>query len=247
MSNRIDRDGVTSVTQEGRRSTHASSPVLRRIETTRSIHRFKPDPVTDDQLRTLLYAASRAPSGSNLQPYRFLVLREGSSAQQAKALLGTTYRQRWKAKADREGFSLSQRGDGSTRRTRTADAMAKFVANFENIPVVVLACLDRVREANPREGASIYPACQNMLLMAAELGLGGTITLWHEEVEDELKAMLGIPSRVGISAIIPLGYPEGQHGPLRRRPLQETVFQDRWGCPPQWAVEQATRQGSASR
>jgi nitroreductase len=114
--------------------------------------------------------------------------------------------------------------------------MARFVDRFEETPVVVLACLVRHRAPEVTEGASIYPACQNLLLAARALGYGGVITMWHLLVQDELRALLGIPDDVALSACIPLGRPEGRHGPVRRRPLTELVFEEAWGHAPTWAT-----------
>ena len=115
--------------------------------------------------------------------------------------------------------------------------MQHFVDHFEEVPVVVLACLARYRPANPYEGNSVYPACQNLLLAARARGLGGVMTMWHAPVEGELRQLLEIPAEVAISATIPLGYPQGSHGPVRRRPLSELVFDDVWGQAGPWAVE----------
>jgi nitroreductase len=129
--------------------------------------------------------------------------------------------------------------------------MQHFVDNFEDVPVVVLACLVRYRPPNPYEGNSVYPACQNLLLAARARGLGGVMTMWHAPVEGELRALLDIPEEVAISATIPLGYPQGGHGPVRRRPVRELVFDDGWGAPALWADEpdgtEHTQAGPPSR
>jgi hypothetical protein len=72
------------------------------------------------------------------------------------------------------------------------------------------------------------------------LGYGGVLTMWHLQVEAELKAVLDIPEHVALSACITLGVPEGRHGPLRRRPVCEVVFDDRWGVTAPWLVEVAS-------
>ena len=64
--------------------------MLEGIATTHAIRRFRDEPVTDEQLATILFAATRAPSGSNRQPFRFLVFRDGEAAVAAKHLLGGT-------------------------------------------------------------------------------------------------------------------------------------------------------------
>jgi nitroreductase len=101
----------------------------------------------------------------------------------------------------------------------------------------VLACLIRYRAPNALEGASVYPACQNLLLAARSLGYGGVMTGWHQPVEAELRALLAIPEGVVISATITLGKPAGGHGPVRRRPIRELVFDDEWGAAAPWATE----------
>ena len=107
--------------------------------------------------------------------------------------------------------------------------MQHFVDHVEEIPVIVLVGLERYRAANPYEGASVYPACQNLLLAARALGYGGALTGWHHAVEAELRSLLGIPDDVALSACITLGVPAGRHGPLRRKPLRELVHDGRWG------------------
>jgi nitroreductase len=208
--------------------------LLEGLTTTRAIRRFRPDPVPDAELAAIMFAASRAPSGSNRQPFRFVVLRDGPHAAEAKALLGRAFRDAWATKRAEDGYGG---GDPNAPKARMARAMQHFVDHFEQVPVVVLACLARYRPPNPYEGNSVYPACQNLLLAARARGLGGVMTMWHVAVEDELRALLGIPADVVISATIPIGYPEGRHGPVRRRPLRELVFDDGWGEAAPWALE----------
>lgn len=218
-------------------SGDAQISLLEGMATTRAIRRIRPDPVADDDLAAVLFAASRAPSGSNRQPSRFVVLRDGPLAVEAKALLGRAFRAGWDAKRAADGYDAGSGVEGDSPKARTARAVAHFVEHFEAIPVVVLACLVRYRGPSPTEGASIYPACQNLLLAARARGLGGVMTMWHQGVEGELKALLGIPDEVAVSATIPLGHPEGGHGPVRRRPLAEVVYDGGWGEPAPWALD----------
>jgi nitroreductase len=204
--------------------------------TTRSIRRFKPDPVSDEDLAAILFAASRAPNGSNRQAFRFLVLRDGPVAVEAKAVLGGAFREMWAAMSQGDYARLAQ-GDESTAAGRAGRAMQQFVDGFEQIPIVVLPCLNRYRKPDPSEGASVYPACQNLLLAARARGLGGVLTMWHAAVEDDLRTLLGIPEGTSIAATIPIGHPEGSHGPVRRRPLRDVVYEDHWDQSPEWAVD----------
>jgi nitroreductase len=95
----------------------------------------------------------------------------------------------------------------------------------------------RYREPVPTEGASIYPACQNLLLGARALGYGGVLTGWHSMCEPELRDLLGIPEDVFVAAAITLGKPVGGHGPVRCRPIKELVYEDEWGAQAAWAVD----------
>lgn len=216
------------------------SPVIGLLDglaTTRAIRRYTEEPIPDADLNTILWHASRAPSGSNRQLFRFVVLRDSATAVQAKSLLGTAFRQGWEAKRSHDRYEEGSGRDLQSPKARQAAAMQFYVDNFERIPVVILACLIRHREANPYEGASIYPACQNLLLAARALGYGGVLTMWHQAVEGDLRGLLGIPDQVALSACITLGRPQGGHGPVRRRPLGELVFDDRWGESAPWAED----------
>ncbi len=206
------------------------------LATTRAIRRFRPDPVSDEDLAAILFSATRAPSGSNRQPARFLVLRDGPSSKEAKSLLGRSFRASWARMSQGEYAAISPE-NATGRKARTGAAMQAFVDHFESIPVVILACLLRHREPHLTEGASIYPACQNLLLAARARGLGGVMTMWHAEVEAALRDLLGIPDDVAVAATLPLGHPEGAHGPVRRRPLAEVVYDDRWEGPAGWAED----------
>jgi nitroreductase len=78
-------------------------------------------------------------------------------------------------------------------------------------------------------GSSIYPAVQNMLLAARALGLGATLTTLYLLFEKEAEAALGLPADAHSYAIIPIGYPLGNFGPVARTALEDVVFAERWG------------------
>jgi nitroreductase len=164
------------------------------------------------------------------------VLRDGPAAAEAKALLGRAFRAGWSSKRSGDGYEQGSGEQDDSPKARTARAMQQFVDRFEDTPVVVLVCLVG-RPGRFTDGGSVYPACQNLLLAARALGFGGVMTMWHHAVDAELHALLGIPDDVRIAATIPLGVPEGSHGPVRRRPVAELVYDDAWEAPATWAAE----------
>ena len=69
---------------------------------------------------------------------------------------------------------------------------------------------------------------QNILLACRALGVGATLTTIHCFFEEELKQKLGVPENMEISALLPLGFPQGRLGPTTRNPVEEVIHWDRW-------------------
>ena len=68
-----------------------------------------------------------------------------------------------------------------------------------------------------------------MLLAARALGLGATLTTLYLQFEKEAGAASGLPPNVHSYALLPVGYPMGRFGPVRRVPFADVVFENRWG------------------
>ena len=207
------------------------------LASTRSIRRYLDEPVSEADLRDMLFAATRAPSGSNRQPFRFVVMRDGPVARQAKALIGGAAREMWTAKRAADGYDRGSGVDDRSPKSRMSATMQHYVDHYELAPVLVLACLVRYRQPNDLEGASVYPACQNLLLAARGLGYGGVLTGFHAAVEAPLRSLLGLPDAAFIAATITIGRPAGHHGPVRRRPLAELVFEEARDQLAVWAID----------
>jgi nitroreductase len=196
------------------------------IHTTRAMRRLKPDPVPDALIRQILEAGQCAPNGSNAQRWRFLVVKDRAIKQAVQVyykrafdeLVGPHYRS-----------SAPPPGMDPERYRRQADAAQYLTEHFHEAPVWIVACLEHTQPPNRQAGASIYPAVQNMLLAARALGLGATLTARHLVFEKQTEAALGLPPGVHSYAILPIGYPMGKFGPVKRGPLAEIVYQDRWG------------------
>jgi len=114
------------------------------------------------------------------------------------------------------------------RFLRPLDAAEYLAAHIHEAPVWIVPCLEGGTPTRT-SGSSIYPAVQNMLLAARALGLGATLTTLYLQFEKEAEAALGLPSGVHSYALLPIGYPIGRFGPVRRVPLADIVYGDLWG------------------
>ena len=99
-------------------------------------------------------------------------------------------------------------------------AVEYLTDHFADAPVWIVACLEDGANHNAAAGASIYPAVQNMVLACRALGLGTTLTNRHMFYQKEVDKALGLPEGVHSFAILPIGYPMGKFGPVKRAPLE---------------------------
>jgi nitroreductase len=196
------------------------------IHTTRSMRRLKPDPVPDHLIRRVLEAGVCAPSGGNMQRWRFLVIKD----RKIKEAVAAYYKRVWDEQtgpAYRAGSPAP--GSSSERFSRMLDAAQYLADHLHEAPVWIVPCLQG-GSTSRWSGGSIFPAVQNILLAARALGLGATLTTLHLQFEKETEALLGLPSDAHSYAIVPIGYPMGRFGPIRRT-LDGVVYEDRWGHP----------------
>jgi nitroreductase len=197
------------------------------ISTTRAMRRLKPDPVPDALIHKILEAGVSAASGGNRQHWRFLVVKDRAIKEKVqhyyRRALDEVVGPRYRTSAPPPGVSRAQ-------YDRQHDAVTYLTEHFHEAPVWIVACLEEGQGTPTRSsGASIYPAVQNMLLAARALGLGATLTTRHLQYEKEVEAALGLPPGMHSYAILPIGYPMGRFGPVRRAPLSDIVYLDRWG------------------
>lgn len=132
------------------------------IRTTRSMRRLKQDPVPDALIRKVLEAGVCAPSGGNMQRWRFLVIRDAT----IKQTVGAYYKRAWDEVVGPH-YRTSEPAPGMDRDRfqRLVAAADHLAAHFHEAPVWIVPCLQG--DALTRTtGSSIYPAVQNMLLAA---------------------------------------------------------------------------------
>jgi nitroreductase len=203
-------------------------PLEDAMRTQRAIRRLKPDPVDNALVLKLIELALKAPTGSNAQNWEFIVVRDPA----VKAKLGRLNRMAWNIYGG-IGRRMVQRS-GDQRMGKILDAVQWQADHFEEIPVIVVACLRGVIPPWPPVAAtstygSIYPSVQNLLLAARAAGLGAaliTLPLWSKWLA---RRALGLPWTISPCAVIPLGWPKGRYGPTTRRPVGEVVSLDRYG------------------
>jgi nitroreductase len=194
------------------------------VHTQRSIRRFKPDPVPDEAIWKMLDAAIRAPSGSNSQPWSFLVVRNLAK----RELIATAVRQRMPDPT--AGRAAARPMDPARRRMRLASIA--FRENVASAPVLIIPCLvaPTAHDINSLfAGSSIYGAVQNLMLAARAQGLGTVLTTFNISIEDVSRTEFGLPEDAKPVAVIPVGYPDGQQfGPTTRKPVESLTFWDAW-------------------
>ena len=201
-----------------------SADLFEIIQTTRSMRRLKPDPVPNELIRKILEAGVCAPSGGNMQRWRFLVIRDPK----VKETVGALYKRAWDEQVAPRYRSGEPAPGTSRERFERMLAAAEHLANhIHEAPVWIVPCLEGGTPTRT-SGSSIYPAVQNMLLAARALGLGATLTTLYLNFEKEVETALGLPAGVHSYALLPIGYPMGRFGPVRRMRSPMPAYEDRW-------------------
>jgi nitroreductase len=185
---------------------HPITDVQKLFRYQRAIRTFTEEEVPDDLVQQVLTAAIHGPSGSNTQPWHFIVVRDPT----VKRAISEVYE---------EARVAGPTPSASGARQHLAAA-----------PVLIVACVNTPASgvAGFQTGASIYPSVQNILLAARALGLGSCLTTLHRRRKARIHEILGIPDSIETAAIIPLGWPDRDYGPNRRPPLTQFVRYDRW-------------------
>jgi 5,6-dimethylbenzimidazole synthase len=175
------------------------------VKSRRSCRAFEPDPVAEDQLAAIMEAGQWAPSPMNALPWEYIIVTDAEVKAQIRKV----------SEAARQAV-LDGGGPGFA---------AKYDMGFlEQAPALIAVVFDPSKKGlgdffNQKDGAlQAASACvQNMMLAAAEYGLG---TLWFTWFDpQEMKAALNVPQNLEIAALIPIGKPKGEtKAPPRKDP-----------------------------
>lgn len=185
--------------------------VRRRLDLTR--------PVPPEVIEECLRLAVQAPTGSNRQGWRFIVVTDAG----ARAALADLYR---------KGFGpYIDRRDAGQPLTRVGESAVSLAERLEQVPVHVVPCIiDHTGgTGGPGLWASIYPAVWSFQLALRSRGLGSVLTTLHLIHEREAAELLGIPDGVAQAGLLPVAYFTGDDfKPARRRPAEEVTYWNRW-------------------
>lgn len=210
-----------------------SNDVWEVLSTARTIRRFTDEPVDDATIGRCLQAATWAPSGANGQAWRFVVLRSpeqravvAQAAAEALRVIEPVYRM---TRPD---------PDDQSRRARTYRATYELHDRAGEYTSVLFTYQRYETASELLLGGSIYPALQNFLLAARAQGLGACATGWASYGGEPLmRAAIGVPDDWMLAGHVVVGWPRGSHGPVRRHPIDEVTFLDRWGAPAEPIVD----------
>ncbi|MDG4669221.1 nitroreductase family protein [Mycobacterium sp. 236(2023)] len=197
------------------------------MNTATAVRRYREEPVPDVVLERCLTAASWAPSGGNGQPWRFVVIR----SEELRGVITAAARSTWEVMKD--FYRIPELGESADDpKSRVLRTMAEHMRVGGGAPELVLFCVQPQRGTTElQQAGSIFPAVQNFLLAARAQGLGAAITLWHGHCDAELRTSIGIPDDWKIATLLTVGWPQGGHHPVRRKPLSHAAVLDRWDQP----------------
>ncbi len=203
--------------------------VDRLLSTTRAVRRRLDleRPVPLEVIEECLELAVQAPTGSNLETWRWLVITD----QSVRERLAQLYRARPPSPSPAEpGRDVTARLSEETR-TRLNTSADHLRDNLERVPVLVVPCVEAIGGA-AGWAPSIYPAVWSFMLALRSRGLGSVMTTVHLYHRDEADQLLGVPHGFVQACLVPVAYTMGtDFRPAARRPVREVAFLDRWGQP----------------
>jgi len=207
--------------------------------TQREVRRVTPDPVDDRIVLRCVELALEAPTGSNMQNWEFVVVKNAA----VKAKLAAQYRLAWTLYK-----AVSRRVTVDEQASKIQRSVKWQVEHFEKIPVLVVCCLrggyrvpllPRPPIATSSHYGSIYPSAQNLLLAARSIGLGGALITMPLLSHTVARRILQLPLNIEPCCVVALGWPKGRYGRKARKPVGTVVHLDAYGHQP-WRADAST-------
>ncbi len=205
---------------------------LELVKRRRSIRKFKPDPIPDENVDKIIEAASWAPSGANTQPWEFVVIRKKELKDGIVQIFTEVMSQELR-------MAEEQRPGQVPDRPRPHFSPNDIIS----APVLILLIGDtRVRDMMPFAmpsdqmwqfifTSSLANAFMYMHLAATTLGLASRwLSRVHmPPVQSRLKKLLGIPEEMEVYDMMVVGYPDAEPRPKLVRDREEMVHYDYCG------------------
>jgi nitroreductase len=196
--------------------------------TQRAIRYWQDKAVPRDLLEKVIESASKAPSGSNLQPWVFVVIDDDGTRKKIGDALNGIYEN----SPLKDMIAQGQQVEDKSQRLMMRGAQA-FFSKLADAPAIIVPCLYQLASPTPdptslEAGSSIYMAVQNLMLSARGLGLGTVMTTAHSLVNDTLREACAIPDDGYPVALIPIGYPDANFGSTNRKGLDEILRWNTW-------------------
>jgi nitroreductase len=198
------------------------------LSTTRAVRRRLDlhRPVERDVILECLQLAIQAPTASNEQNWRWMVVTDADK----RAAIAKIYRE---IAGDYLLQAAAAATDPQTRRVyESAQALTGILAD---VPVYVIPCIERRFDDAPLMVAaaawgSILPAAWSLLLALRSRGLGSVWTTLHLARERDVAEVLGIPDSVTQAALFPVAYTVGtDFKPAVRPPVESITSWNTWG------------------
>lgn len=179
-------------------------------------------PVPREVILECLRLAVQAPTGSNSQTWRWMVVDDAAK----KAAIAALYRANARAYLEAAGKAFSAAGG---QNARVFDSAIWLAENLEKVPTFLIPCVQgRLPDDAPQVLAasmygSIFPAVWSFQLALRARGLGSAITTLHLPSEKQVADILGIPDDVMQVALLPVGYTRGTDFKRAERPPVEGI------------------------
>jgi nitroreductase len=175
-----------------------------------------------------LALAVQAPTGNNLQTWRWLVVTDPT----VKGQLAGLYRHPLLPVATPSSNAVVLKERLPEDQREKLDASSEYLReNLERVPVLVVPCVEAVGGA-AGWAPSIYPAVWSFMLALRSRGLGSVMTTSHLYRREDADRILGIPDGYVQTCLIPVAYTLGtDFRPANRRPVREVAFLDHWDRP----------------
>ena len=183
--------------------------VIEAIEKRRSIRKYKDTALSERQLEQLLKAAQLAPSGCNVQPWRFIIVQ---NKQLKKKLCDAAFNQKFVVTAPVVMVCCGDLLSWKTTKKRTQELLHKENINLSSECETALndrmdkAIAAEIHERIPTTLLNVAIAIEHIVLEAVELGLGSCwIRLFDE---NKIKQLLNLPDHICVAALLPIGIPD---------------------------------------